>query len=223
MCNVSGVITLMLSNCRLNKHGTSSLKYPHLYRSIVESLQSVSLTRPNITFSANKACQFMAFHQSLTWQHLRGSCNMLVVPSHMSSFSLQLFCHKNSPYMRIVIATGPIIRMTVVPPLDLAFSLVLISCLRALRNNILWLDQSLKSNIVFFPILPLNCSCWNHLPMSLKYHYYIPLFCVIISMQSYYLIIQYFMLTQSILNLIFILFVSMLSLRGWSFNTCQAP
>ena len=37
-----------------------SLQDVTMYRSIVRALQYAALTRPNITFSVNKACQFMS-------------------------------------------------------------------------------------------------------------------------------------------------------------------
>lgn len=59
MINANGVTTPMLRNYRLDKHGVLSLSDPYLYRSMVEALKYVTLTRPDITFIVNKACQFM--------------------------------------------------------------------------------------------------------------------------------------------------------------------
>ncbi|CAI8600309.1 unnamed protein product [Vicia faba] len=48
MPTTKGVHTPMLRTCKLNRDGTGIFKYPSLYRSIVGSLQYVTLTRPNI-------------------------------------------------------------------------------------------------------------------------------------------------------------------------------
>lgn len=67
MSNVNGVTTLMLNNCILNKHGAYSFPEPHLYRSMVRAHQYVTLTKPNIAFSINKACQLITSHIESHW------------------------------------------------------------------------------------------------------------------------------------------------------------
>lgn len=58
MRNVNGVTIPMLSNCRLNNHGASSLPDRNLYHSMLEALKYVTLTRTHIAFSVSKTCQF---------------------------------------------------------------------------------------------------------------------------------------------------------------------
>ena len=62
-----GVTTPMFSHCKLNKHGSDTMQDPTLYRSTVGALQYVTLTRPEIAFSVNKACQFMASPLDSHW------------------------------------------------------------------------------------------------------------------------------------------------------------
>lgn len=45
---------------KLSRYGTDTLQDPSHYRSIVGALQYLTLTRPEISYSANKVCQFMA-------------------------------------------------------------------------------------------------------------------------------------------------------------------
>lgn len=52
--------TPMISSLKLSKHGTDVLQDPTFYRSIVGALQYVTITRPEICFSVNKACQFLS-------------------------------------------------------------------------------------------------------------------------------------------------------------------
>ncbi|KAK2411429.1 hypothetical protein QL285_046706 [Trifolium repens] len=61
----------MAANCRLSKDGTDVLSDPTLYRSIVGALQYVTLTRPDIAFSVNKACQFMSKPLDTHWKAVK--------------------------------------------------------------------------------------------------------------------------------------------------------
>uniref|UniRef100_A0A2N9ETF7 Reverse transcriptase Ty1/copia-type domain-containing protein n=1 Tax=Fagus sylvatica TaxID=28930 RepID=A0A2N9ETF7_FAGSY len=54
------VASPMASSTVLSQHTGTSLSDPSLYRSVVGSLQYLSLTRPDISFAINKVCQFMA-------------------------------------------------------------------------------------------------------------------------------------------------------------------
>lgn len=52
---------------KLQKNKGNVFENPSLYRSIVGSLQYVTLTRPNITFTVNKLSQFLAAPTVLHW------------------------------------------------------------------------------------------------------------------------------------------------------------
>lgn len=71
MCNANGTPTPMLSNYKHKNHGTSVLSHPHLYHSIVGVLQYMSLTRPDIAFSVNKACKFITSSLNSHWETLK--------------------------------------------------------------------------------------------------------------------------------------------------------
>lgn len=60
MQDAKGINTPMISSLKLSKHGTDVLQDPTFYRSIVGALQYVTITRPEICFSVNKACQFLS-------------------------------------------------------------------------------------------------------------------------------------------------------------------
>lgn len=51
--------TPMASTCRFSAHEGSSVEYESFFRSIVGALQYVVITKPDIAFAVNKACQFM--------------------------------------------------------------------------------------------------------------------------------------------------------------------
>lgn len=55
----NGVSTPMFNSCKLSKHGEDKIVDPLLYSSTVGALQYVTLTRSDIAFCVNKACQFM--------------------------------------------------------------------------------------------------------------------------------------------------------------------
>uniref|UniRef100_A0A803P494 Reverse transcriptase Ty1/copia-type domain-containing protein n=1 Tax=Cannabis sativa TaxID=3483 RepID=A0A803P494_CANSA len=51
--------TSMTTGVRLSAHGSEPMSDPQLYRSIVGALQYLLITRPDLSFSVNKVCQFM--------------------------------------------------------------------------------------------------------------------------------------------------------------------
>jgi len=51
--------TPMVFGLKLTVDGSFSLQDPTHYRSIVRALQYITVTRPEISFSVNKVCQFM--------------------------------------------------------------------------------------------------------------------------------------------------------------------
>ena len=59
MDKAKGISTPMVSNLKLSKFSTPNFSDPQLYRSIVGALQYATITRPEISFSVNKCCQFM--------------------------------------------------------------------------------------------------------------------------------------------------------------------
>ncbi|GAU11134.1 hypothetical protein TSUD_197580 [Trifolium subterraneum] len=98
-CNPIGSTTA--SSCRLSKHGTYTLSDPSLYMSIVGSLQYATLTKPDIAFSVNKVCQYMAHPLEPHWtavkrilKYLQGTTShgLLLSPSSSSPpFSLRAY------------------------------------------------------------------------------------------------------------------------------------
>jgi histone deacetylase 1/2 len=91
----------MVNSCRLSKFGTDSLLDPSLYRSVVGALQYATLTRPDIAFSVNKVCQFMAQPLESHWKavkrilrYLKGTLThgLLINPASASPpFSLRAY------------------------------------------------------------------------------------------------------------------------------------
>lgn len=102
MLESSHVSTPMQSTCKLSKIGSSSLNDPFMYRSVVGALQYATITRPEISYSVNKACQFMACPLEAHWvavkqilRYLKGTLNhgLLLSPAlpHQAP-SLRAFC-----------------------------------------------------------------------------------------------------------------------------------
>jgi histone deacetylase 1/2 len=91
----------MVSSCRLSKFGTDSMSDPSLYRSVVGALQYATMTRPDIAFSVNKVCQFMANPLETHWKavkrilrYLKGTLGhgLLISPSTAGPpFSLRAY------------------------------------------------------------------------------------------------------------------------------------
>lgn len=69
MLEANGVNTPMFSTWKLSKHWDDTIPHPFLYRSTVGALKYITLTRSDITFSVNKAFQYLASpldsHQSV--------------------------------------------------------------------------------------------------------------------------------------------------------------
>nr|KYP65239.1 hypothetical protein KK1_011471 [Cajanus cajan] len=73
---------------------------PSLYRSIVGSLQYLTITRPEISFSVNKVCQFMQEPKAAHWQamkrilrYLCGTATTGIVLSKSNNLQIFAFCH----------------------------------------------------------------------------------------------------------------------------------
>lgn len=60
MSNANGMPTPMVSSSKLSKVGSDVVSNPTLFRSVVGALQYATLTRPEISFSVNKVCQFLS-------------------------------------------------------------------------------------------------------------------------------------------------------------------
>ncbi|PNX94499.1 retrovirus-related Pol polyprotein from transposon TNT 1-94, partial [Trifolium pratense] len=101
MDNCKPIGSPMVSTCRLSKFGTDAMTDPSLYRSTVGALQYATLTRPDIAFSVNKVCQFMAHPLETHWKavkrilrYLKGTSShgLLLHPSPTSPpFSLRAY------------------------------------------------------------------------------------------------------------------------------------
>jgi hypothetical protein len=101
MENCKPIGSPMVSSCRFSKFGTDTMQDPSLYRSTVGALQYATLTRPDIAFSVNKVCQFMAHPLESHWKavkrilrYLKGTMHhgLLLHPSPSSPpFSLRAY------------------------------------------------------------------------------------------------------------------------------------
>ncbi|CAJ2661706.1 unnamed protein product [Trifolium pratense] len=101
MDNCKPIGSPMVSSCRLTKFGTGAMTNATLYRSTVGALQYATLTRPDIAYSVNKVCQFMAHPLESHWKavkrilrYLKGTLNhgLLLQPSLSSPpFSLRAY------------------------------------------------------------------------------------------------------------------------------------
>lgn len=65
------IATPMVSGSLLSARQGDHLSEPFLYKSVVGALQYVTLTRPEISFSVNKACQFMHSPTTVHWQMVK--------------------------------------------------------------------------------------------------------------------------------------------------------
>ncbi|KAI5415496.1 hypothetical protein KIW84_040790 [Lathyrus oleraceus] len=61
------LLTPMVSNLKLTRQSSDYLQDPSYYRSVVVALQYATITRTEISFSVNKACQFLAHPLQTHW------------------------------------------------------------------------------------------------------------------------------------------------------------
>lgn len=104
------------------------------YMFMVGALQYVTLTKPDIGFSVNKVCQFMASPSESHWSAVKRilhyisgtiSHGLLLAPTSLP---------KNFPFGHIVILIGPMILMIVDQPQALAYFCVSKSCFMELQE-----------------------------------------------------------------------------------------
>lgn len=67
MCNAYGITAHIINTCILRNHGSSTLSYPNQYISMV----GLTLTRPDIAFGVNKACQHMTSPFESHWPEIK--------------------------------------------------------------------------------------------------------------------------------------------------------
>lgn len=82
MLDANPIGTPMVSGSKLSRFGNGSISDPFLYRSLVGGLQYATVTRPEISFSVNKVCQFLAHPLETHWKavnhilrYLKGTIN----------------------------------------------------------------------------------------------------------------------------------------------------
>lgn len=98
LANIKPIDTPMDSSSKLSKSDGEPLSNPQQYRSIVGTLQYVTLTRSELSFSINKVCQFMHNPTSEHWASIKRILRYLKKTiSHglflrNSSHAIQAFC-----------------------------------------------------------------------------------------------------------------------------------
>jgi histone deacetylase 1/2 len=96
MENCKPIGSPMVANCRLNKFGIDEMTDPSLYRSTVGALQYATLTRPDISFSVNKVCQFMSHPLETHWKAVKRILRYL--KGNISHGLLLHLSHKGPPF-----------------------------------------------------------------------------------------------------------------------------
>nr|KYP36155.1 Retrovirus-related Pol polyprotein from transposon TNT 1-94 [Cajanus cajan] len=71
MENSNPISSPMISGCKLSKTGSEKFHDVSLYRSVVGALQYATITRPEISFSINKVCQFMSNPLEQHWSAVK--------------------------------------------------------------------------------------------------------------------------------------------------------
>ncbi|XP_058776006.1 uncharacterized mitochondrial protein AtMg00810-like [Vicia villosa] len=100
-----GVPSPMLNQCKPSKFGSDVMEDSLFYRSVVGALQYITLTRPDIAYFVNKACQVMTnpldSHWSMVKRILRylsgtSTIGLLLSPAHPNqALSLRAYSDSN--------------------------------------------------------------------------------------------------------------------------------
>ncbi|KAJ8774325.1 hypothetical protein K2173_011197 [Erythroxylum novogranatense] len=103
MQDANTVSTPACTTIKLSAFSGTSVPDPTLYRSIVGGLQYLSMTRPDISFSVNKASQFMHDPRDQHWQAVKRILRYLKATSAyglliQKSSSTQLFAYSDSDW-----------------------------------------------------------------------------------------------------------------------------
>ena len=109
----------MSSSMVLSKFGGTALLDPTTYRSVVGSLQYLSLTRPDLAFAVNKVCQYMSILLMITGVLSSIFYAILNTPSITVYFftATPHFFYKHSlmligPFVVMIVALQPITAST---------------------------------------------------------------------------------------------------------------
>lgn len=99
MPNAKPMNTLMTTGLKLTGEGDAVFHDPSLYRSIVEGLQYITITRPKLSFAVNKVCQYMHspkdHHQQATkyiLRYLAGRAHYGLQLQPSSALHISAFC-----------------------------------------------------------------------------------------------------------------------------------
>lgn len=94
MLDYKPISSLVCARSQLSLHDGDPFDDPTLYRSIIRSLQYLTLTRPDITYAVNQVCQFMHCPTIVHWlavkkilRFLKGTINhgLLLCPGRLDS------------------------------------------------------------------------------------------------------------------------------------------
>ena len=138
----------MSSSMVLSKFGGTALLDPTTYRSVVGSLQYLSLTQPDLTFVVNTVCQYMSHPTNDHWSAVKRILRYLKHTSIMVYFSTAT---PPFPYKHSLILIGLVVLIIVILQPVTASTLIVIWSHGLLANNALYLAQ--VQNLSIEPLL----------------------------------------------------------------------
>lgn len=102
MSEAKPIASPLVAGCKVTKSETEPLTDATQFRSIIGALQYVTITRPELSFSVNKVCQFMSQPREPHWTAVKRILRYLKVTltwglkllpaSSNSVLSLQAYC-----------------------------------------------------------------------------------------------------------------------------------
>ena len=139
--------TSLPSSLKLYASGSPPFDNPCLYRSVVGSLQYITITRLELAYCVNRVCQFMQNPLQIHWQIVKRILKYLSGTSHFGLYiqkfhDLRITGYTDFDWGILMIESQQVATVSI---------LVLTCSLGPLRNNMQSLDQVLRQNTVAWP------------------------------------------------------------------------
>lgn len=140
MSEAKPIASPLVAGCKVTKSETEPLTDATQFRSIIGALQYVTITRPELSFSVNKVCQFMSQPREPHWTAVKRILRYLKVTLTWVLSYYQLLLIQFFLFRPTVMQIGQLIQMADVPHQVPVSFWDPTSFPVGLKSNLLWLS-----------------------------------------------------------------------------------